>query len=183
MPNLIQIKQHKIAIGNKYDISVNGMLVLKGSRSLFKFYPVIAVSPAQGGEPLFTIQQFYSLLRPAYVFQFGPNKYDLTTVSWWKRHYQIHMGKDVFDIYGHRGRKVSVFLNNKQVAWFESAAITFFSGDEYNIHASSDVSVDWLIAIALFWDSYYNRGNKGMVNIKFGHLIQKQQFDKNWVPA
>jgi uncharacterized protein YxjI len=183
MPNLIQIHQKKISIGDKYTVSVNGQQVLKCARSLFKLYPLLTVSPIAGGPPVFEIEQRLAVLRPMYVFTFGQNKFELTTVSWWKRHYRIHMGKDVFDIYGHRGRKVSVFLNGRQVAWFQSAAVTFFSGDEYNIHADSGVSVDWMIAIALFWDSYYNRGNKSMINVNFGSLLQAQPFDKTWVPA
>lgn len=183
MPNLIQISQKKISVGDKYTISVNGLQVLKGARSIWKIRPVISVLPVQGGDPIYQVEQRVSFLRPQYIFIFGANRYELTTISWWKRHFQIHMGKDVFDIYGHKGRKVSVFLNNKQVAWFSSAAVTFFSGDEYNIHADSQVSVDWLIAIALFWDSWYNRGDKGAINIKFGSIIEKQKFDKNWIPA
>ncbi len=184
MPNLIQISQKKIAIGDKYTISLNGNQVLKASRRLLKIFPLVEVMPLQGGNPVFTVERRMSWLKPAYVFTFGQNQYELTTVSWWKRHYQVHLGKDIFDIYGHRGRKVSVFLNNKQVAWFDSAAVTFFAGDEYNIHADGSVSVDWMIAIALFWDSWYNRsGNKSMINIKFGAIIQKQPFDKSWIPS
>lgn len=184
MPNLIQISQKKISIGDKYAIRVNGMEVLKCARRLWKLFPLLEVMPVQGGEPIFKIEQRMSWLKPQYIFTFGGNTYELTTISWWKRHFQVHMGKEIFDIYGHRGRKVSVFLNNKQVAWFDSAAVTFFAGDEYNIHADANVSVDWLIAIVLFWDSWYNRsGNKGVINFKVGSIIQKQAFDKNWVPS
>lgn len=184
MPNLIQISQKKIAIGDKYSIAVNGMQVLKAARRIFKIFPLIEVSPVQGGNVIFSLEQRFSWLKPSVVFTFGGNIYELTTISWWKRHFQIHMGKDVFDIYGHRGRKVSVFLNDKQVAWFDSAAVTFMAGDEYNIHADAAVSVDWMIAIALFWDMWYNRsGNKGVVNIKFGAIIQARPFDKTWIPS
>lgn len=183
MPNLIRISQKKISIGDKYVISVNGQQVLKGARSLWKLYPQVSVTPITGGDPLYIVEQRYAFLKPAFIFTFGGNKYDLTTISWWKRHYQIHMGQDIFDIYGHRGRKVSIFLNGKQVAWFESAAVTFLSGDEYNIHADASVSVDWLIAITLMWDMFNNRGNKGLINIRFGSIIQKVPFDKTWVPA
>lgn len=183
MPNLIQITQKKISIGDKYTIAVNGMQVLRCERSIFKLYPVLTILPIQGGPPVFQIEQRWAFVRPSYVFMFGQNTYELTTVSWWKRHFQIHMGRDVFDIYGHRGRKVSVFLNGNQVAWFQSAAVTFFSGDHFTIHADSRVSADWMIAIALFWDSYYNRGNKKAININFGSLIQARPFDKTWVPG
>lgn len=185
MPNLIQISQKKISIGDKYTIKVNGQPVLKGARRLFKLFPLLEVLPPQGGPPVFTIEQRgFVFLSPAFVFTFGQNTYELTTVSWFKRHYQIHMGRDVFDIYGHRGRKVSIFLNGKQVAWFQSAAVTFFAGDEYNVHTDSQVSVDWIIAITLFWDMWHNRsGNKGMINVRFGALFQAQPFDKNWIPA
>lgn len=185
MPNLIQISQRKISIGDKYTISVNGQQVLKGARRLFKLFPLLEVMPIHGGQTIFQIEQRgFVFLSPAFVFTFGQNTYELTTVSWFKKHYQIHMGKDVFDIYGHRGRKTSIFLNGNQVAWFESAAVTFFAGDEYNIHANSQVSVDWIIAIALFWDMWNNRsGNKSMINIRLGSIVQAQPFDKSWVPA
>ncbi len=184
MPNLIQISQRKVSIGDKYTISVNGQQVLKCARTIFKIYPRLTVSPIHGGPPVFEIEQRIAMFfQAAFVFTFGQNQYELSTVSWWNRHFQIHMGKDVFDIYGHRGRKVSIFLNGRQIAWFQSSAVTFFSGDEYNIHADAQVSIDWLIAIALMWDSAFNRRSRSMINIKFGWLFQAKAFDKSWVPA
>lgn len=183
MPNLIQISQKKISIGEKYSISINGMPTLKAARRLWKLFPLIEVMHVQGGDPIYSIEQRYAFLRPSFIFNFGPNRYELTTISWWKRHYQVHMGQDIFDIYGHRGRKVSIFLNGRQVAWFDSAAVTFFSGDQYTIHADAAVSVDWMVAIVLFWDCYYNRRNKSAVNIRFGSLVQAIPFDRTWVPS
>lgn len=184
MPNHITISQKKISIGDKYSISVNGMPVLKASRRIFKIFPLIEVFRNDDTNVIFSVERKLSWFKPQYDFNLGGNVYHITTISFWKRHYQIHMGKDVFDIYGHRGRKVSVFLNDKQVAWFDSAAVTFFAGDEYNIHANSNVSVDWMIAIVLFWDSWFNSsGEKGAVNIKFGAILEKQPFDSTWIPV
>lgn len=184
MPNLIQINQKKITFGDKYKIAVNGQEVLKCSRSIFKMYPKLTVTAVQGGPPIFEIEQRIAIMmQTSFVFNFGANKYELNTVSWWNRHFRIHMGQDVFEIFGHRGRKVSIFLNGRQVAWFESGAVTFFSGDTYTIHADANVSVDWLIAICLMWDCAFNRRSRAAINIKFGWLFQAKAFDKTWTPA
>lgn len=184
MPNLVQITQRKISIGDKYTISVNGNQVLKGSRSILKLYPKISVSAIQGGPVLYEVEQRMAIMfHTMFIFHFGQNRYELNTVSWWNRHFRIYMGKDVFEIYGHRGRKVSIFLNGRQIAWFQSSAVTFMAGDSYNIHADSAVSVDWLVAIALFWDAAFNRRGKGLINIQFGWLFQAREFDKHWMPA
>ena len=183
MPNLIQITQKKISVGDKYRISVNGHEVLKCARSIWKLYPKLTVTAVQGGPPVFEIEQRIAILfQTSFVFNFGQNKYELNTVSWWNRHFRIYMGQDVFEIFGHRGRKVSVFLNGRQVAWFQSGAVTFFAGDTYTIHADANVSVDWLIAICLMWDAAFNRRGKAMINIQFGWLFQARPFDKTWTP-
>jgi uncharacterized protein YxjI len=183
MPNIIQVKQRKITFGDKYRISVNGQEVLKCSRGVFQMYPRLTVTAVQGGPAIFEIEQRMAVMFHAmFVFNFGQNKYELNTVSWWDRHFRIHMGQDVFEIFGHRGRKVSVFLNGKQVAWFQWGAVRFFSGDTYTIHADSRVSVDWLIAICLMWDAAFNRGYRGAIKIHIGWLFQARKFDKNWIP-
>ncbi|CAN5401160.1 hypothetical protein BH09BAC5_BH09BAC5_04860 [soil metagenome] len=180
MPLIIDVNQKKIAIGDKYAIAINGQPYYKAKAALFKLFPKIDLLSLQGDQVFMTIEQGWGLLKPKVVFSMHNTTYNLETISWWKRRFSITAGMDVFEIVGHRGRKVSIFQNGRQIGWFNNDAVTFFSGDNYHCTANSNAPAEWLIAIILFWDMHYNRQQKSAINFKFGSMVQSQPFDTNW---
>lgn len=180
MPLLIDVNQKKISIGDKYTIAINGQPFYKAKASLWKLFPKIDLLSLQGDQVFMSIEQGWGFLKPKFVFTIGGMQYNLETISWWKRRFRIQVGRDMFEIIGHRGRKVSIFQNDRQIAWFDNQAVTFFSGDNYHCTAHAAAPAEWLIAIMLFWDAHYNREQKSAINIKFGSIIESQPFDKNW---
>ncbi|HEU4717231.1 MAG TPA: hypothetical protein VFU15_05340 [Bacteroidia bacterium] len=181
MPLFIDVSQKKISIGDKYTIAVNGQPMYKAAAKLFKLFPSISVSPLNGPEtPIITVEQKMGWLKPNYQFTINGATYSLETISWWKRRFAITAGANKLEIVGHRGRKVSIFINGKQVAWFDNEAVTFFSGDNYHVTANADAPWEWIVAVVLFWDSFYNRQQKGAINFKMGAMTQTQPFDASW---
>lgn len=178
----IEIIQKEISIGEKYRILINGQETYKAASRLFRLFPCVEVKPLWQDTVLLSIEMQFGFLEPQFTFSIGLKQYDLETISWWKNRYAINTDKGRMEIVGHRGRKVSIFLNGIQVAWFESDALSVLSGDRYKMIAQENSPQEWLIAIMLFWDNYYNRKDKGLINFSFGRFNQSQPFDNNWQP-
>jgi hypothetical protein len=182
MPLILDVNQKKISIGDKYTIAINGQPYYRAKTSIFKVFPKVDLLPLQGDQVFMSLERGWGFIVPNVLFSIGNNHYKLETISWWKRRFSIRVGNDVFEIVGHRGRKVSVLQNGMQIAWFNNQAVTFFSGDNYHCIANGNAPAEWLIAAILFWDLQYNRHQKSMVNVKFGYLLESQPFDKTWQP-
>jgi len=182
MPLILDVNQKKISIGDKYAIAINGQPYYKAKSSIWKLFPKVDLIPLQGDQVLMSVEQGWGFLKPNVVFSIGAMQYKLETISWWKRRFSINVGNDIFEIVGHRGRKVSIFQNGNQIGWFDKDAVTFFAGDNYHCTANSNAPAEWLIAAILFWDIHYNREQKSAINIKFGSVLETQPFDKTWQP-
>lgn len=89
-----------------------------------------------------------------------------------------------FDIYGHRGRKYSVYKNDKQVAWWNKQSVTWFEGDNYKIIADYNSDYELIMAFCLIIDNHSrNDNNVRTVTIDFGHIgPQVKKFDPTWQP-
>jgi hypothetical protein len=55
----------------------------------------------------------------------------------------------MYDIYGHRGRKYSIYKNDQQVAWWDKEAVGWFAGDNYKIFANANSDPELLISFCL----------------------------------
>jgi hypothetical protein len=121
-------------------------------------------------------------------------KYDITlgdnnilafrTKSSWKSHYQCQLGSDLFDIYSHKGRKYSVYKNDRQVAWWDQQRVTWFEGDNYKIIADADSDDELLMGFCLIIDNSFSNSNEdNTVTINVGNIgPQARAFDPTWQP-
>lgn len=182
MPLYVDVQQKKIAIGEKYTIAINGQPYYKAKASIWKLFPKIDLLPLQGDQVFMSVEQGWGFMKPNVTFTINAAQFKLETISWWKRRFAVTVGSDRYELVGHRGRKVSIFQNGRQIAWFDNQAVTFFAGDNYHCTANTNAPVEWLIAFIFFWDIHYNRQQKGAVNIKFGAMVQSQPFDTTWQP-
>ena len=180
----IDIHQKEIALGNKYEIFLNGLPAYAASTELLQLYTVINLMDYVG-----QVQKLKIHRRPALF----ASKYDINlpdgsvlefrTKSFWKNHFQCAAGPDRFDIYGHRGRKFSIFKNERQVAWWTKEAISWFEGDTYRIIADNDSDYELYIAFCLIIDHYAGRKNgNNMITIDLGSIGQARKFDPAWQP-
>lgn len=181
----IDINQKKISIGDKYTIFTDGKESHRASRRLFRFMPEVELFDKLGNTAVMTLRKKLAFFVAKYVItRRDGTVYHFTTKSFWKSHYQCQVGSDLYEIYGHRRRKYSIYKNDRQIAWWQKAAVSWFAGDNYKIIADRNVDNDLLIAFCLVIDNYASDDHDGkMVSIDIGKLgPQAKVFDENWRP-
>jgi uncharacterized protein YxjI len=181
----IDINQKKISIGDKYSIFTDGQQTHSASRELFHLLPVVTLSRNNNDGPVMTIKRRLSWFRAKYdIILSGTNILEFRTVSYLKSQYQCRNGNDCYDIYGHRGRKYSIYKNNKQVAYWDKQAVSWFAGDNYKIIADKGSDVDLLIGFCLIIDNFRSDDHDGKtVDIDVGNIFfQAKKFDTGWQP-
>ncbi|MCX6236109.1 MAG: hypothetical protein NTY07_00900 [Bacteroidia bacterium] len=181
----IDINQKKISIGDKYQIFINGQQTHVASKELFKLLPVIDLFEIGTVKAKLKINKRFSGIKAKYdITRWDSNIIEFRTISFWKLHYQCHNGSDTYDIYGHKGRKYSIFKNNSQVAFWDKQSVTWFAGDNYKIIADKECDVDLLIAFCLIIDNFASDDREGnTVTVNYGNIgFWARKFDKNWLP-
>ena len=179
----ININQKKLSIGDKYKIFIGEREAYMASAKLFRWLAEIELKD-MNERPKLTIKKKWFFIIPSYNIIRGQEIYDFKTISFWKNHFQCQIGADVYDIYGHRGRKYSIYKNDRQVAWWNKASVTWFNGDNYKITADNESDVELLLALALVVDNAKsNDSDKGIFNLNIGHIgPQAKKFDPSWQP-
>jgi uncharacterized protein YxjI len=181
----ININQSKISIGHLYQVYVNGNQMFSASSKLFRLLPEIHLSDYKTGKLIYVIKKKWSFLKLTYDL-LSPSHPILIfrTVSIWKNHFSCQLGNDLYEIYGHRGRKYSIYKNNNQVGWWDKSAVSWFNGDNYCIIADSDADIPLLISFCLIIDSQKsNDKDMQTVTYDFGNIgPQAKQFDASWKP-
>lgn len=181
----IDINQKKISIGDKYDIFVEDNQTYKAKTELFKLLSVIDLFENDADRPKMTIRKRWSWWGAKYDLErHDGNVFRFQTLSVRKIQYRCQVGFDRYDIYGHRGRKHSIFKNGVQIGWWDKAAVTWFDGDNYSITADDDADIELLMSFCLLMDNYASKDkDKGAVSVDFGNLgFGCKKFDSNWRP-
>ena len=116
----ININQQKLSIGDKYQIFTNGNQTHNAAAKLFRLFAEINLYDWGKEEPVMVIKKRFAFFVASYdITTFDGAVIELRTVSFWKAHYQCQVGADFYDIYRHRGRKCSIYKNDKQVACWD----------------------------------------------------------------
>jgi uncharacterized protein YxjI len=181
----IDINQAKISIGDKYKVFIDGQQTHAASRQLFSFLPVVHLYAFGDEQPRMTIAKKLSLLKAKYdITRWDNDRIEFRTISFWKPQYQCQVGADTYMIYGHTGRKYSIFKNDVQIAWWDKAAVSWFAGDNYKIIADKDVDVDLVISLCLVIDNFSSDSHDGnLFTINLGNIgFQVRKFDPTWQP-
>lgn len=197
----IQINQKKIQVGDKYQIAIDGQPAYAASRELselqqaagagsgksIRLLPVLRLCKEGGQQPEMTISKQYSIWKPLYqLTRPHDNPVEFRTISFWKLHYQCQFGPDLYDVYGHKGRKYSIYKNGRQVAWWDKAAAGPFEGSQYVIIADGNCDIAVITSFCMIIDDLssdnYN-GNNGSIDLGNVLGLQARKFDENWQPA
>jgi hypothetical protein len=91
-------------------------------------------------------------------------------------------GADKYDIYQHKDRKYSIFLNDKQVAFFDKAEISSFGADNYTLIADNDVDIELLLGYLLVLHIINGSSKQSIYSKDIGNVWEKKPFDSNWIP-
>lgn len=181
----ININQKKISIGDKFQVYIDGVQTHHAAAKVFRVFAEINLFDMNSDFPELTIKRRFSFFKAKFdISKKDGIAHQLVTRSFWKAHFQFAMGADLYDIYGHKGRKYSIYKNDRQVAWWDKKAVTWFAGDNYTIIADKDCDKTIIIGLCLAIDNYSsNDKEKGAVNYNFGRIgPQARQFDPNWTP-
>jgi uncharacterized protein YxjI len=179
----IDINQKKISIGDKYQIFTDGKQTHYASTKLFRQLAEINLFENSSSRPKYLIKKRWAFFNTSFdLISWDNNVLEFRTKSFWKNHYLCQVGQDLFEIYGHRGRKYSVYKNDKQVAWWDKEAVAWFNGDNYKIIADKDCDHELIISFCLIIDNTQsNDGNT--LTIDIGNIgPQAKKFDTNWQP-
>ena len=182
---VIDINQKKIAFGDKYRIYINGEQKFSASSALISLLPSIYLFIDGKRSARLTIDKQWSWFKTKYrIGLWDGDSIYFTTASFWKLHYQCQDGADLYDIYGHKGRKYSVYKNDVQVAWWDKEMVSWFEGDNYRIVADDDCNYELVIGFCLIIDSQYSNDDDGnTVTVDFGNVgPQAKEFDHLWRP-
>jgi len=182
----IDINQKMISLGAEYHIHINGKEQYFATKKLFRFLSEIHLFDESGGRARYEIKKNWSWLMLSYnLIQYDKNVFEFRAVSFWKRHYACQIGADIFELYGHNGRKYSIYKNDKQIAWWDKNAVTWFSGDNYKIIANSSAEIELLICFCLIMDNKHSRNTNGnTVTYDLGNFgFQAKEFNPHWAPT
>lgn len=182
---IIDINQAQIALADKYRIYIDEQLEAdyRAARRLWRIFAEVDLFRGNDPDPRLTIKKQFAPFMASYEIRRGGDRYRFSTRSFWKHRYQCNAGADAYTVYGHRGRKYSIFKNDVQVGWWNKEAISWFAGDNYRIICDDDTDIELLIAFCLIIDNYRNDDHDGSTfNYDFGNLVQAKKFDTAWQP-
>ena len=119
----IDINQKPISLGDKYKVFIEGKEIFTGNMRLFESFPVIHLTESRVNRQI-TISKIFSWFKAKYQLTIGDgNVLDFITLSACKRHFRCNYGSEIFEVYGHKGRKYSVYKNGRQVARWEKKMV------------------------------------------------------------
>ena len=183
----IDINQQKLAVGAKYHIFINRQPTHLAIQHLLQVRRTVALfAGTLDTRPRWSFRQQWTWFSTRYqLVRWDRNVFEFRTESSWKSHYRCRYGADVYDIYGHRGTKCSVYKNDYQIAWWQHARVTWFAGDNYKIWANEDSDVELLIVFCLILDESASSGEElNTITLNLGSIgPQARVFDQTWQPT
>ena len=146
--------------------------------------PEINLFRADDDTPIFTLNRKLTLVSISFdIKKQDGQRLEFRTISFWKLHYECRDGKDKYEIFGHRGRKYSIYKNTVQVAWWDKEGVTWFEGDNYKITADSDADAELLSCFCLIIDNCFSNNDGDAFSFDLGNIgPQARKFDDRWEP-
>jgi len=178
----IEVKEKKISIGDQFDILIDGQQTYAAVSQLFRLLAVVDLFKVDDTRPRLTVNKLWYWWEPKYdISTYDNNVLQFRTISVWKNHYQCQRGPDLFDIYGHTGRKFSVYKNDEQIAWWDKNAVAIFNGNTYSITADRDCDQELIIAFCLIIHDCSHDDDNAAVSIDLGNVgPEDKKFDAAW---
>src|SRR5579863_2862670 len=169
-------------MGDKYKIFICGEQTHSASTSVGG---IVSLYEVNNERPKMTIDKLFYLFKASFDLTRSDNSVlHFRTQSFWKSEYECWVGADFYVIYGHRGRKYSIFKNEQQIAWWDKNAVSWFGGEKYKIIADQNADIELLISFCLVVDNITenSRGNNP-IRIDIGNIFsQGRKFDQGWQP-
>ncbi|RVT71735.1 hypothetical protein EOD40_16685 [Flavobacterium sufflavum] len=179
----ITIKQHTFSFGSQYKIFIDKKEEFYAETDLFS-RSIINIYKPDELKPNFRTFKCLYFNYPKYKIEVpSGERFKLESKNFWKTKYQLKKGTDIYDLYCHKERKVSIFHNDIQIAYWEKEAISYLAGDYYEIVANRNSEKELLIAFCLILDNIHSKGIGTIFNVDFGLIFKEQKsFNGKWKP-
>jgi uncharacterized protein YxjI len=172
-----------MAIGNKYSVSVNGTERFFAKSKVLRFLYEATLQDDQDSTVV-TIKKRFSFLRALYDLRLQNGRtFRFRQESLIKPVYTCANGAERYEIFGHLGRKYSIFRRGRQVAALEKNKIVILEGDEFSLEADDGLPPELLCGMVLIIDNIHHaHTNNNTVSIDFGNLFQARACNESWKP-
>lgn len=180
----LTIKQKKLTFFvDKYEIFDEDAMIYTAKSVLFSFPKKVRVFNKENIEKI-TLIKALTLIHPEFDIIFsGGTQLCLEGKSWIYDYFILRVPEGTFEVHHQKGLKLSIFLNNEQVAEISKNTVAFFGGDKFKIIANSDINKELLIGICLAWD-LNDFDDKNSVMIDLGNIGPvKKKSEANWKPV
>lgn len=167
----------EILINKRYEVFLDGQLTYLITSKFFSFHPKYSISEFSSDHIKLVFKGTFAVFHKAYDIYRGNDIYNLRLKKAWKTQYNCQVGKDLYEIYVHRGLKHSVFKNGTQIGWWNSDSLILL-GSRYKIIADKDADSELLIAFCIALE-----GSNGGATVNVGNVGgQGKTFDSHWQP-
>lgn len=175
---IIKIEQSFLSFKDKYAIYLNDVLKYRAKSSFFQL-------PGKTNLGLYNLEdyKYFSIQRLSpFYFEYNLLLDDETTIeirviSGISFHYSFEYENSKFEIFGHTGRKFSIFQNNIQIAWFEKALMVDF----YELTTNENAPIEILIGFILAFDIHYHPDSNFYIDL--GNIGRNlKPFNESWLP-
>jgi len=182
----IEVRQQKLAVGDRYEVFIDGDLKYYVISSLFKiFFSELQIFDLSENRVALIEQKFDWFKLKYKVNIYYLSAFEINTKRIFAMEYEAKISNDTYLITRHAGLKISVFKNGTQIARASKNYFTWFEGDIYNMEAENNADPLILISFIITIDNFFynNKANKGIFDLKFGNLgIFSNKFDNDWKP-
>jgi uncharacterized protein YxjI len=178
----IRIKQHSISFGSQYKIFINNEETYYAETDAFSTSIINIYKPNELQPSFRTFKSLYFNYPKYKIEMSNGDRLKFVSNNFWKTKYSLETGNDIYELYCHKERKVSVFKNSIQIAFWEKEAITYLIGDYYDIMANKNSDKELLIAFCLIMDNIHSKGGS-LFNVDLGLVFKEnKKFNNNWKP-
>ena len=128
-------------------------------------------------------KSFY-FFKPDYKIELPDgNRIKFKTMSIWRTYFQCILENDIYELFSHKGRKLSIYKNGIQIGLCRKEAVTILAADIYNLTLDSDADVELVISFILILDNMNSRNGGNLFTIDLGIIFKEyRKLDSGWKP-
>lgn len=181
----IDIKQENFSFVNEYRIYVNERLSYIAKRHIFSFFlSNFNLFREDGMTILLSIHQKFKFFLAHYIIKRNNKEYVFRTIGLWSVYYVCEVENDRYEIYPHKGRKISIYKNGSQIGYYDQNLISFFEGDKFTFIGNNNIDKELIISFLIIIDNHRESfDNRNLINFNFGNLFfEEKAFNQNWQP-
>jgi uncharacterized protein YxjI len=178
----VTINERCISFSSEYDISTpSGNYYAR--KKILSFTDQIEIQ-SEGGAAVAHIEGEFSPLhgRHEFIFHDG-RRYQFACEKLWKQVYKCEGNGETYWLYQHKGLKLSIFKDDRQIAAIEKNRIVFGSGNQYQIQVDADANTLLIVCMVITLNSLDDNDDHDTVTFDLGSIgPEERPYDPAWQP-